>query len=244
MVLCGIAGSTVVGIMQGRRMRIVPGSQAAFISSRLGMFYGVLYGFVILWLIVFPLDSTTGLNTLDYRHNVQIYLRRFMVSADDSYCAWCGGSPYVVIGYYLVPHYFWLWSAVFAGLPLICRALLSEAKITMASLNEIIHQPVRLRIMAMLVALPPETQMKFALLKEALELTDGNLGAHLHKLEEADYLTITKTFVRNKPQTYIQATEAGRNAFLEHRNALREILESSRQVNSDGGIDSTKGHLL
>ena len=68
--------------------------------------------------------------------------------------------------------------------------------------------------MAMLVALPPETQTTFAVLKEALELTDGNLGAHLHKLEEADYLTITKTFVRNKPQTYIQATEAGRNAFL------------------------------
>ena len=114
----------------------------------------------------------------------------------------------------------------------------------MASLNEIIHQPVRLRIMAMLVVLSPETQTTFASLKEALELTDGNLGAHLHKLEEADYLTITKTFVRNKPQTYIQATEAGRNAFLEHRNALREILESSRQVNSNGEIDSTKGEYI
>ncbi|MBA2396196.1 MAG: transcriptional regulator [Ktedonobacteraceae bacterium] len=97
----------------------------------------------------------------------------------------------------------------------------------MASLNEIIHQPVRLRIMAMLIALPAETQMKFTLLKETLELTDGNLGAHLHKLEEAGYLTIVKAFVLNKPQTYIQATEAGRNAFLEHRNALREILGGS-----------------
>jgi DNA-binding MarR family transcriptional regulator len=114
----------------------------------------------------------------------------------------------------------------------------------MASLNEIIHQPVRLRIMAMLVALPSETQMTFSALKEALGLTDGNLGAHLHKLEEAEYLTITKVFVRNKPQTYIQATEAGKNAFLEHRSALRDILGSSRPMNSNGETDTTKGHLL
>jgi DNA-binding MarR family transcriptional regulator len=114
----------------------------------------------------------------------------------------------------------------------------------MASLNEIIHQPVRLRIMAMLAVLSPETQTTFAVLKEALDLTDGNLGAHLHKLEEAGYLTITKAFVRNKPQTYIQATEAGRSAFLEHRNALREILESSRQISSNGETDTTKEHLL
>jgi DNA-binding PadR family transcriptional regulator len=112
----------------------------------------------------------------------------------------------------------------------------------MASLNEIIHQPVRLRIMAMLVVLSSETQMTFVVLKEALELTDGNLGAHLHKLEEAGYLTIAKTFVRNKPQTYIQATEAGRSAFLEHRNALREILGSSRQMSGNSETDNGKGH--
>ncbi len=114
----------------------------------------------------------------------------------------------------------------------------------MASLNEIIHQPVRLRIMAMLAALPPETQMTFSSLKEALDLTDGNLGAHLHKLEEAGYLTITKTFVRNKPQTYIQPPKTGRHAFLEHRNAFREILESSRQSSRNGETDRTKGHIV
>jgi DNA-binding MarR family transcriptional regulator len=114
----------------------------------------------------------------------------------------------------------------------------------MASLNEIIHQPVRLRIMAMLAALPPETQITFTSLKESLDLTDGNLGAHLHKLEEAGYLTITKAFVRNKPQTYVQATEDGRSAFLEHRSALREILENSRQISSNGEANITKEHLL
>ena len=102
------------------------------------------------------------------------------------------------------------------------------------ALNEIIHQPVRLRIMAVLATLPPEMQMTFNYLKDALDLTDGNLGAHLHKLEEAGYVAISKTFVRNKPQTYVEITEAGRQAFAEHTAALRGILENSQQVGKNG----------
>jgi DNA-binding PadR family transcriptional regulator len=112
----------------------------------------------------------------------------------------------------------------------------------MAVINEVIHQPVRLRIMALLDTLAPEMQVTFNSVKDTLELTDGNLGAHLHKLEEAGYLTITKTFVRNKPQTYIEITEAGRQAFTEHRAALREILEGNHQLGNNGARDTTKGH--
>lgn len=112
----------------------------------------------------------------------------------------------------------------------------------MAVLNEVIHQPVRLRIMAVLVALPPEMQLTFNSVKDTLELTDGNLGAHLHKLEEAGYITITKTFVRNKPQTYIEITVDGRQAFEEHGTALREILENNHQIGHNGSRDTSKGH--
>ena len=104
----------------------------------------------------------------------------------------------------------------------------------MAMLNDVIHQPARLRIMAVLAGLAPEIQVTFNYLKDALDLTDGNLGAHLHKLEEAGYVTITKTFVRNKPQTYAEATEAGRQAFAEHSAALKEILESSQHIANNG----------
>lgn len=113
----------------------------------------------------------------------------------------------------------------------------------MAVLNEVIHQPVRLRLMAVLTALPLETQVVFSYLKETLALTDGNLGAHLHKLEEAGYVTISKTFVRNKPQTYIEATEAGRQAFAEHTAALREILESGQLPGTNGASDGAKGQI-
>jgi DNA-binding MarR family transcriptional regulator len=104
----------------------------------------------------------------------------------------------------------------------------------MTTLNDLIHQPARLRIMATLAALPTETQMSFNSLKAALALTDGNLGAHLHKLEEAGYITITKMFVCNKPQTYVEATAAGRQAFVEHSSALREILATSQHTGKPG----------
>lgn len=96
----------------------------------------------------------------------------------------------------------------------------------MGELNEVIHQPARLRIMAILAAISPERQVTFSFLKAECGLTDGNLGAHLRRLEEAGYVTIVKTFVRQKPQTYVQITDAGRAAFVAHRSALQEILES------------------
>ncbi len=95
----------------------------------------------------------------------------------------------------------------------------------MANLNEIIHQPVRLRVMAVLMSLNDETQVSFNYLKDVLNLTDGNLGAHLRKLEEAGYLDITKTFVNNKPHTYVEVTTSGRRAFAEHVAALQDLLK-------------------
>ncbi len=96
----------------------------------------------------------------------------------------------------------------------------------MAQLNEIIHQSVRLRIMAALVSLKPGDEVDFTYLRDLLEVTDGNLGAHLRKLEEADYIVINKTFVERKPRSFIFATAEGRRVFQEHVNALESILKS------------------
>jgi DNA-binding MarR family transcriptional regulator len=112
----------------------------------------------------------------------------------------------------------------------------------MATLNEVIHQPVRLRIMAMLASLGQENQASFNYLKDLLDLTDGNLGAHLRKLEEAGYITICKTFVNNKPYTYVMLTEMGRRAFTEHVTALEDILKvdkrSINQTNQNGNHEN------
>lgn len=97
----------------------------------------------------------------------------------------------------------------------------------MRKIDEIIHQPIRLRLMAALVALRPGEQMEFAWLRDLLEVTDGNLGAHLLKLEMAGYIEVEKTFVGRRPKTFLAATDKGRSAFREHIQALKEIMASA-----------------
>jgi DNA-binding MarR family transcriptional regulator len=96
-----------------------------------------------------------------------------------------------------------------------------------AQLNEVIHQPVRLKIVSALAALPPDARVDFTYLKKLLGLSDGNLGSHLLKLEESGYLLQEKTFVDRKPRTYLHLTPTGRYAFQEHVQALREILDQN-----------------
>jgi len=97
----------------------------------------------------------------------------------------------------------------------------------MNELNEIIHQPVRLRVMAALTALKGGEEVDFSCLRGLLEVTDGNLGAHLRKLEDAGYISVNKTFVQRKPCTYVAATPAGRKAFQVHTQALEAILQGA-----------------
>jgi DNA-binding MarR family transcriptional regulator len=102
-------------------------------------------------------------------------------------------------------------------------------EVTVAGLDNIIHQPVRLQIMASVVSLDTGEQVDFTFLKRQLGLTDGNLGAHLSKLEEAGYVKIEKTFADKRPKTYVSATGKGRDAFADHVAALQEILKRSQE---------------
>ncbi len=96
----------------------------------------------------------------------------------------------------------------------------------MSELNDIIHQPLRLKIMAALNALPKGKGLEFSHLKKLTGATDGNLGAHIETLAKANYVAVTKAFVGKKPQTTVTATAAGRSAFAKHIASLREIIES------------------
>ena len=97
----------------------------------------------------------------------------------------------------------------------------------MADLDEIIHQPLRLRIMAALNALPHSVGLEFVKLKKLTGATDGNLGAHIETLSKAGYVTVDKAFVGRRPQTTVTATAVGRGAFARHVAYLREIIEAS-----------------
>ena len=97
----------------------------------------------------------------------------------------------------------------------------------MAELDDVIHQPLRLKIMAALNALPAEVGLEFVRLKKLTGATDGNLGAHIETLAKAGYVTVDKAFVAKRPQTTVTATPAGRAAFNGHVASLRQIIESA-----------------
>jgi len=91
-------------------------------------------------------------------------------------------------------------------------------------LDQVIHQPIRFKIMSALATLPESEQVDFSTLRKHLGVTDGNLGAHLRKLSRARYIEITKRFVDGKPRTGIRASPLGSRAFLDHVRALEEII--------------------
>lgn len=62
-------------------------------------------------------------------------------------------------------------------------------------------------------------------LKEALDVTDGNLASHIKSLETAGYIRVFKSFKNRKPNTNYEITPAGSTAFEEHLKALEEILK-------------------
>ncbi|MCF7761435.1 MAG: transcriptional regulator [Cephaloticoccus sp.] len=97
----------------------------------------------------------------------------------------------------------------------------------MPELDSTIHQPVRLQIMAALCNLKSREQVDFTFLKDKLDLTDGNLGAHLTTLEEAGYIAIEKAFIARRPKTFAAATAKGRMAFTSHVEALQSILRAN-----------------
>jgi DNA-binding MarR family transcriptional regulator len=98
----------------------------------------------------------------------------------------------------------------------------------MSGANEIIHQSVRLKIMAVLNALRPQREaIEFTRLKALVGATDGNLGSHIDTLVKAGYVAVDKRFENRKPQTRVPMTVAGRRAFAEHVAYLREMLDST-----------------
>ncbi|KZN99412.1 winged helix-turn-helix domain-containing protein [Pseudobacillus badius] len=91
-------------------------------------------------------------------------------------------------------------------------------------LDDLIHAKVRLGIMSLLMTYE---SCDFSLLKKSLGITDGNLGSHLKKLEEAEYIQVTKTFVAKKPKTIIQVTDLGVQAYKNYIKTIEAILKNN-----------------
>jgi DNA-binding transcriptional ArsR family regulator len=81
--------------------------------------------------------------------------------------------------------------------------------------------------LAIAVLLARYGEVSFARFKQQLELTDGNLGAQLRRLEDAGYLVLRRDFVDRKPVTWYALSAPGRTALDAHLAALRAMIDSA-----------------
>lgn len=88
-------------------------------------------------------------------------------------------------------------------------------------LDEIIHSRIRLAVVSILATVE---EAEFAYLRDRTGATDGNLGAHLRKLEDAGYVLADKLFENRKPVTRYALTETGREAFGRYIDALGRMI--------------------
>lgn len=93
--------------------------------------------------------------------------------------------------------------------------------------DNLIHQPVRLKIMAALKALPAAEQIEFVRLRKLVDATEGNLGAHIQTLEQAGYVAVEKDFAENRPRTRVKLSKQGRRAFEDYTVFLRELIDGA-----------------
>lgn len=92
-------------------------------------------------------------------------------------------------------------------------------------LDRVIHEKGRLGIMSLLAASP---ELSFTEMRETLKMTDGNLTTHLRTLQEAGYLSVTKSYLNNRPLTTCALTPAGRKAFANYIDLLEQIVAQTR----------------
>ena len=94
------------------------------------------------------------------------------------------------------------------------------------ALDRLIHERLRLGIVS---ALAVNDSLSFSDLKKLMKTTDGNLSVHARKLEEADYITCTKSFEGRMPKTEYKLTVTGRRALERYLDHMEALIRATRE---------------
>ncbi len=97
----------------------------------------------------------------------------------------------------------------------------TQTRSTYADVDRVIHEPARLILLTTLFVLK---KADFVRLATRTGLSGGNLSSHLTRLENAEYVTISKSFVNNRPHTLVELTTRGRTALWHYRGVMASIL--------------------
>lgn len=101
----------------------------------------------------------------------------------------------------------------------------SSGDATPVELDRLIHERMRLGIVSALAVNP---SLSFSELKALMRTTDGNLSVHARKLEEAGYVTCTKSFEGRVPKTDYALTAAGKKALERYLDHMEAIIRATR----------------
>ena len=99
----------------------------------------------------------------------------------------------------------------------------SDTLQSMLDVDRLIHQPARLIILTILNVLD---SADFLYLLRETGLGKGNLSSHLSRLEQAEYITIEKTYRGKTPMTICQLTRSGQAAFENYREQLKNVVDT------------------
>jgi len=92
--------------------------------------------------------------------------------------------------------------------------------------DRLVYERVRLGIMS---ALAVRNELTFSELKSLFDVSDGNLSAHARKLEEAKYLTCTKSFEGRRPKTAYRLTALGKGALNRYLDHVEAVIKATRR---------------
>lgn len=98
---------------------------------------------------------------------------------------------------------------------------------SLPELDRLIHERIRLGIVSALAA---NQSLNFNDLKALLKTSDGNLSVHARKLEEAGYITCTKSFRGRLPNTDYRLTAAGRRALERYLDHMEALIRAARRA--------------
>ncbi len=91
----------------------------------------------------------------------------------------------------------------------------------LAGLDRVIHEPSRLMVVTLLAAVE---RADFLYIQHETEMNKGTLSSHLSRLEEANYIEVSKTYRGKVPLTVLRLTDEGRRAYEEYRRKLKAAL--------------------
>lgn len=94
------------------------------------------------------------------------------------------------------------------------------------NLDRVIHERTRLGILSALAVNP---SLAFSELKQLLKATDGNLSVHARKLEDAGYVSCTKSFDGRVPKTEYRLLPSGRRALEKYLDHMEALIRATRE---------------